>query len=331
MNTPASPRRTRTIILRTLIALALTCVLVFCALGAWAVHSYGHFFGIWWPAPSVQSYGHKGLEIMDIGLHATGPEWDKARATAREKIDRATGYDEVDEILREALAVAGGKHSFLLSPQERADSEKAYTAPTASRDGCITTVTVPEFIGTLTQATTYANTLADTLADLTICGVIVDLRTNGGGDMGPMIAGLSPLLPDGTIASFETRIGGRSDVVLTGGAINGGGSPVNVGQRKELTVPVAILTSEKTASSGEQVLIAFAGVSNVRSFGQPTAGYASINQGFLLYTGKEMFLTTGTTVSRVGEHYGEEPITPDSLVSVDEAPEAATQWIRSQQ
>jgi len=112
-----------------------------------------------------------------------------------------------------------------------------------------------------------------------------------------MLAGLSPLLPDGTVTSFVIQ-GRTSDVTLKDGAISGGGTPTSVGARGKLDVPVAVLTSSTTASSGEQTLLAFRGLDDVRVFGAPTRGYASVNQEYPLYTGRTMVLTTGISQAR---------------------------------
>ena len=160
--------------------------------------------------------------------------------------------------------------------------------------------------------------------------LVVDLRDNNGGDMGPMIAGLSPLLPDGVVVAFT--IGDRrTPVALSDGKVSGGGTPTSVGQRPKLAVPVAVLTSERTASSGEQTLLAFRGMTNVRTFGQPSAGYASVNTVIPLYTGRAMVLTVGTTTARTGEEFGDDPIAPDEIREADEAPAAAQEWIANNQ
>ena len=326
----ALPRRARprrrvlkivAIVLAVLVALGA-------AAGAWLVHSMGPAFGIWWPAPNPQSYGSRVLDLMDSGIHATGQEWARARADAAERIERAATHDEVDAILADALAVAGGKHSFMLDAGEAQDLVDSYIAPTSSTDGCVLTVTVPEFAGTAEQGQDYATALADALGAEGVCGVVVDLRDNGGGDMGPMLAGLSPLLPDGTVTSLVIQ-GATTDVTLKDGAISGGGTPTSVGARDKLDVPVAVLTSSTTASSGEQTLLAFRGLGNVRVFGAPTRGYASVNQEYPLYTGRTMVLTTGTSQARTGERFGEEPIAPDVETPPNEAPAAAAEWITS--
>ena len=67
---------------------------------------------------------------------------------------------------------------------------------------------------------------------------------------------------------------------------------------------------------------------NVRSFGSPTAGYASTNTIFRLYDGTQIVLTVGADVAlRTGEVFCEEPIPPDVLTDSPEQEAAA--WIRS--
>lgn len=320
------PRHRRTL---RIVALVLSVlVLLGAAGGAWLAHSMGPAFGVWWPTPSPGTYGSQVLGLMDSGLHARGEEWDRARADAEERIGQATTHDEVDAILADALAVAGGKHSFIMDPGDVQDSVDSYVAPTSRLDGCVLTVTVPEFMGTEEQGRDYATTLADALGTPDVCGVVVDLRDNGGGDMGPMLAGLSPLLPDGVVTSFVIE-GRTSDVTLKEGHVDGGGTPTSVGARPKVDVPVAVLTSARTASSGEQVLLAFRGLDDVRVFGEATRGYASVNQNYSLYTGRTMVLTVGTSRARTGEDFGEEPIAPDVEAEPERAPEAAADWLAS--
>ena len=305
---------------------AIVAVLVVTGAIGWAVHAYGPYFGIWFPPPSARDYGRTALGLLDDGLYAHTPQWASARADASARIDAATTHDEVDAVLADAIAVAGGKHSFLVDAGADEQAATSYEAPTWSMSGCVLTVALPGYMGTPEQGSSYANSIADALSQDDLCGVVVDLRDNGGGDMGPMIAGLSPLLPDGVVSTFDFG-DRRTPVSLSNGRVSGGGTPTSVGERAKLVVPVAVLTSEQTASSGEQALLAFRGMANVRTFGQPTAGYASVNTAIPLYTGRTMVLTIGTTTARTGEEFGEDPIMPDEIREADEAPAAAQEWI----
>nr|WP_311153324.1 S41 family peptidase [uncultured Actinomyces sp.] len=323
---PLSSLRRRTL---RAAAVALTVVVAAGAVGgAWLVDSAGPAYSLQQPAQSPQAYGSRILSLMDNGIHATGPEWAEARAEASERIERAATHDEVDAILADALPVAGGKHSFMMESDDHQKAIDSYTPPTSSMEGCVLTVTLPAYMGSAEQGEDYATTLADALETEGVCGVVVDLRENGGGDMGPMIAGLSPLLPDGVVTSFV--FGSRtSDVTLEDGEVCGGGTPTSVGPRPKLDAPVAVLTSSGTASSGEQALLAFRGLENARVFGEATAGYASVNEQIPLDTGRTMVLTVGTSRARTGEDFGETPIAPDVETPPQEAPAAAAAWIAS--
>ena len=156
----------------------------------------------------------------------------------------------------------------------------------------------------------HADTLAHRLtAHPEACAAVVDLRGNGGGDMGPMYAGLSPLLPDGTALSFVSRTG-TSDVTIDGNSVTGGGTPPTTTSGGKLSVPVAVMAD--AASSAEAILLTFRGLDNVRTFGEPIAGYASANVVLDYPDGRSLMLTTAKDKACTGEEFAEDPIAPDA-------------------
>lgn len=82
-----------------------------------------------------------------------------------------------------------------------------------------------------------------------------------------------------------------------------------------------------TGSSGEATLLTFRGLDNVRTFGAPTAGYASANKPFDMPDGSELILTTGCDVARTGEVFCDDPIAPD--VPTHTPMEDALAWLRA--
>ena len=212
------------------------------------------------------------------------------------------------DLLDAAIDAAGGKHSQVFSTEK----EKAIdnTDPSVEFEDGVLRATVPS-IGRHDDGQTYADTLAQGLtAHPEACAAVVDLRGNDGGDMGPMYAGLSPLLPDGTALSFVSRMG-TTDVVIDGNSVTGGGTPTTTSGGK-LEVPVAVLTDDETASSAEATLLAFRGLDYVRTFGEPTAGYASANMVIDYPDGRSLMLTTAKDKARTGEEFAEDPIAPDA-------------------
>ena len=284
---------------------------------------YGPNFGIYLRKPSPQAYGERALAFMENGYYSSAEEWWEAKASAQDALRAAQSYEDTWPILREALSAAGGKHSRLITPAEKEEArEDPISLPLVSTDSMehgIVTLVIPEFTQGAEQAQEYAQA----------AGVILDLRVNRGGDLAPMICALSPLLPDGPLLGVRYANGQMNTMTLADGAFSGG-SEMKVESFKMLeTIPIAILTDEWTGSSGEAVLLAFRGLENVRSFGSPTAGYASTNTIFHLYDGTQIVLTVGAdVVLRTGEVFCEEPISPDALTGSPEQDAAA--WIRSQ-
>lgn len=76
--------------------------------------------------------------------------------------------------------------------------------------------------------------------------------------------------------------------------------------------------------------MAFRKQMRTRSFGQPTAGCSTCNQGFALSDGAEILLTVAVYVDRSGQHYGD-TIQPDVVVAGDQAAfcTVASAWLQS--
>ena len=120
---------------------------MFLALALVAVHVVGPSFGIWLVPPSPRAHGERAIALMGQGLHAHGAVWDQKRAEALEAITAARSRGEVNEIIADALTVAGGPHSFLLTDAEQQQIEQDYQAPTHRTDGGVVTVGLPRVHG----------------------------------------------------------------------------------------------------------------------------------------------------------------------------------------
>ena len=264
-------------------------------------------------------YVKKAVRIMDRnGIYAQGPEWEKAKAEALAA--KPSSLEEAQEIVMQAGKVAGGKHTYLMTADEVTENNTAdWEMPTVELlDSSIASIKLPQFMGNAEDGIKYANTVLNALPN-TLQGAIIDLRGNRGGNMYPMIAAVHRFLPNDNILQLRTRHNNMKinvEYVLR---------IANVVQQAYINCPVALLTDEWTGSSGEAVLLCFRGLSNARTFGSPTAGYASCNQPFNLPGGSQLVLTTGEDVARTGEVFCDDPINPDVLI---EKPfEAALEWI----
>ena len=184
--------------------------------------------------------------------------------------------------------------------------------------------------GTLPDGRDYARVVQGGLPELEDAGArgwIIDLRRNDGGNMWPMLAGLTPLLGRADYGSFLDPVDGvrwlwrfdgarlfcpREDrpeafyepIDVPGGAL-----------LKTPDAPVAVLCSGVTSSSGEAVLIAFLGSPRTRTFGSPTGGLATSNGTHRLSDGSSLILTNSLMADRLGRVY-EGGVVPDEHMAI---------------
>lgn len=177
-----------------------------------------------------------------------------------------------------------------------------------------------------------------------IKGWIIDLRVNTGGNMYPMIAGLTAFLGEGKVGGFISSEGqpdgnwNIKDGIFYVDSIQVSparyeGYPI----KKEL--PIAVLISGYTASSGEMTAITTIGRKNSILIGEPSAGYTTSNLGFELNAYSGLNLAVDYAADRNGKVYPKK-IVPDLLVidgdhfeklKEDRKVQAAILWLKKRQ
>lgn len=296
------------------------------------VAKYGPDFGLYLVPPSAERYGKDALAtIGKNGIYSGIDEWKSTYEECLEMIENAESYEDTYPAIKKALSVCGGKHSMLMTKSESQSTSDSYdeVLPTVSLNGDIAVIKLPDFLGTAEAGRKYAKVAEDFIHENRdkIKGVVLDLRGNTGGDMGPMATAVSSLLPDGELMYYHYR---SYDVPVTlkdGVISNAGTGGKSLYPDEKLKVPVAILTDDMTASSGEALTLCFRGLENVKTFGAPTAGYTSVNILYSLYDGAQMYLTVAFDKARTGEIFKETSIEPD--VATDSPLKAALEWLRS--
>lgn len=296
------------------------------------VAKYGPDFGLYLVPPSAERYGKDALAtIGKNGIYSGSDEWKSTYEECLKMIENAESYEDTYPAIKKALSVCGGKHSILMTKSESQSTSDSYdeVLPTVSLNGDIAVIKLPDFLGTAEAGRKYAKVAEDFIHENRdkINGVVLDLRGNTGGDMGPMATVVSSLLPDGELMYYHYR---SYDVPVTlkdGVISNAGTGGKSLYPDEKLKVPVAILTDGMTASSGETLTLCFRGLENVKTFGAPTAGYTSVNMLYSLYDGAQMYLTVAFDKARTGEIFKETSIEPD--VATDSPLEAALEWLRS--
>lgn len=157
---------------------------------------------------------------------------------------------------------------------------------------------------------------------------VVDLRGNTGGNMWPMVAGLNALIKDG-IAGYWVRTNNKRDKWYSNGRnFMGTGKFYKI---KTLSAPIAVLIDSSTASSGEMTAISFIGLRNVKTFGQPSAGYTTSNGTYRFSSGVILQLANAYAADRK-KHIYKERIYPNIHVkentkTADDTVEAALEWV----
>ena len=317
--------------LRIALGICIPLALIIAAALA-VVAKYGPDFGLYLVPPSAERYGKDALAtIGKNGIYSGIDEWKSTYEECLEMIENAESYEDTYPAIKKALSVCGGKHSMLMTKSESQSTSDSYdeVLPTVSLNGDIAVIKLPDFLGTAEAGRKYAKVAEDFIHENRdkIKGVVLDLRGNTGGDMGPMATAVSSLLPDGELMYYHYR---SYDVPVTlkdGVISNAGTGGKSLYPDEKLKVPVAILTDDMTASSGEALTLCFRGLENVKTFGAPTAGYTSVNILYSLYDGAQMYLTVAFDKARTGEIFKETSIEPD--VATDSPLEAALEWLRS--
>lgn len=277
----------------------------------------------------------------------------KTKSMFRDKIDwnivdenikkLSVGMETIDDTkpaiqyMMNVLKGSGEIHSFIVSKKsteaKKTSNTKGIEPEYKLIDSTIGYIMVPGFATSNTEiGNQFASKINEMIKKLDseneIAGWIVDLRTNTGGTIYPMILGLESLLGDGTLGYFVTK---EKNVpwILEKGKFGKNEIPQPY-KLKKFNSKIAILIGKNTGSAGEATVISFIGKNNVKLFGQPTAGLTSANSSFPLSDGRSLALATSFEMDRTGKEYREK-INPDvfveSIPDKDLELETAKSWI----
>ncbi|MDF7813179.1 S41 family peptidase [Hymenobacter sp. YC55] len=292
------------------------------------------------PSPVVKAYLDEAIVIVQQNaLVRDSVQWPQTKA---EMLGFASGMQTereahlVVEHLINVLTQYGDKHSSFSGPKRAAAYRAAQPTEQAPKpvanylEQGIAYVAVPSFGSvneqrTLDFATEIQSLIRAIDTKHAVSGWIVDLRNNGGGNMYPMIAGLGPLLGEGTLGYFVKAKDEVAWAYNKGEAYAGkpgGGTKVAAPYHlRSKNAPVAVLIGSRTASSGEMTAISFVGRPATRFFGQPTAGFTTANRSFDLSDGAKINLAVSVTADRNHQKYPQR-LTPDQ--EIEKQPQEAT-------
>ena len=293
-------------------------------------------------SPAASNYLNQIVGLMQgNSINRQAINWTSFTTTVFADAGSAQTIADLYPAIRTAIRLLGDGHSSY-TPAAGGGSifvpTRSCSAPpvvTPTLPATIGYVRVTGFAGSGELATAFADGVQATImaADRDeVIGWIVDLRSNGGGNMWPMIAGVGPVLGEGPLGYFIDPFGIESLWEYRDGAsINNGNTIQRVTTPYRLRRPmpkVAVLSDNRVASSGEATLVAFRRRPNTRSFGTPSCGLSTSNRGFTLSDGALLNLTTSVMADRAKTRFGDS-IPPDEVIlDPDETVRRAIEWLR---
>lgn len=298
------------------------------------VRSFGQF-----PVPTDSLY----TLIKSNSIHRTTVDWQKVDQSFYQKLGQAKTMKDTMKCFVYVLEQLNDVHSQMyldnqyyghypsfddttlarLKPMNdlaNALTNQIYTKVLPGKTGYIRVPSIQAY--DKKQVNIYAQSLYDSvvhLANKGVKGFIVDLRLNGGGNIYPMLSGLSLLLGNQVIA-YETDI---EDSVVRKWEIKNGNFVIGGYQATDIIVkpvtalqsmPVVVLTGPVTKSSGSMTAIAFKKRPKAILIGEPTAdGYTTSNGYFQIAPNLMLNFATSFVADRAMIVY-KTAVTPEILI-----------------
>ena len=258
-------------------------------------------------------------------------QWDTLAVAARNRLSKSGNCDDAYEVIKWCFAQIKEQHSFVMTPAKAAlynGNINSNSTPVRFSGGIrhemiekdIAYIDIP-WLSTADKniCTAFADSLQQLISNYDQLGInkwVIDLRRNTGGNCWPMLAGLGPLLGNGTYGFFVSD-SEKIPFSYSNGVIMQGkygrctvANPYSCSPSQETIV---VLTGANTSSAGEIVALAFKGMENVYLFGEPTAGLTTANATYALSGGALLVLTVCKEADRRGK-ICEGKIHPDKLV-----------------
>ncbi len=278
---------------------------------------------------SVKSYLDKSLLIIEANaLNRRNVNWKELRANVYNKAREAKRYEDILPIYPYIFEQIDDHHGSLKFKDKTYSwnkndvikvnstikaATKKYSSVRSEKIGReIGYILIPgnnDFRGQHMDSISrdIKNAIAK-INDKHIKGWIIDLRVNTGGNMYPMIAGLSEFIGEGRVGGFITPTHQPDgDWIIKDGTFYVDSvkvSPVKYeGYPIKKDVPIAILISGNTASSGEMTAITTIGRDKSIFIGEPSRGYTTTNLGFKLNEYSGLNLAVNYASDRNGKVY----------------------------
>lgn len=292
--------------------------------------------------PSLEeerAYVDRALSLLEDGYHRTEEvDWEQLRQAADARVDATPSRAGAYIAITTTLARIGDAHNRLFTPDavQAFAIERSGELPTVERDGGVLTVTLPPVNVNHDTADVYIAQAFSAIRDepdVVVCGWIVDLRGFTGGSMVLPLAVLGPILAGQQAVAVQDADGMATTAVefAADGSLWWNGRPAvdafadgaeqdvllpdlnerNLQALADLgplpapaaDIPVAVLTSSRTASAAEAVVIALEGRPLTRRFGDATFGVPTGPVSYQLEDGAVLRVAERRMVDRNGIVY----------------------------
>lgn len=258
---------------------------------------------------SVRVFIDSALNIMQQhSMFTKNVDWKTVRDSAHALSRNSVTYRDAVPAVQYAFNQLGDKHGWVVlndteyhNPKFPVDTGRVSPAMKegalkyggkifSKRMGDYAYINIPFFGGqTAAQMNNFAQRVQDSFckaAFLNTTGVILDLPLNAGGNVFPMLIGVSNILGNGVVSQTKDGNGAvASNTTITEYSITLFDTILVKLQKNcgDFTkTPVAVLIGPVTGSSGEALTIAFSSRPHTILIGEATAGYTTGNNGFLL-------------------------------------------------
>ncbi len=292
-------------------------------------------------SPGATNYLNEVMDVMQRNsINKKSINWADFKSRVLEKVVGAQTIADTYPGISEALRLLGDNHSVFTKP----NGDVIYIRAIQCNPQAIVKPTMPQHIGYVKvnsftgpsnddAAIAFARQIQNQIKSQDnpdIKGWIVDLRSNLGGNMWPMLAGIGPILGQGVVGYFIDPDGNEQAWSYLDGAAKVTSAVVTqLNDPYEVIAPnpkVAVLLDNGVASSGEVIAICFIGRENTKSFGSPTCGLSTANQSFPLSDGSSLNLTVSHLADRNKNTFGN-AILPDQASTNEKIIQDAITWI----
>ena len=262
-------------------------------------------------------------------------DWPAIEAQSLEEA-RQNGEESAIRLVLKSLGDGHSSYRAPSSSQQQSNSPPSPVVEIAELDSVnkMPVVRINAWSGSPQEAKEAAATVRSLIAkslENQSCGIVLDFSANHGGNMWPMVVGLSPLYTSGTLGFFRDRNGNDQLIERRSGLVYLDKKPHYLNystdqQPKNLAQRIGIVIGPQTASSGEITAILFHGQPNAKFFGKDSSGHSTANRPYKLANGGTIAITTGTTLDRNQLEYGGK-ISPDMVTQL--GVEDAADWVQS--